>query len=105
VVQLAEPLSIYNVHSPSVSRDVSDRTDTYIRWGLDYLGNESPRLLGDYLCTSPVSAAVSAGSLVGVRRAVSAALRHGRPGPFALAYAALNALRIVVRHVLSTIRR
>ena len=54
-------------------------------------------MLGDYLCTSPVSAAVSARSLGGVRRAVWSAVRHGRPGPFALAYAALNAARIVVR--------
>ena len=63
VVQLPEVLSIYNVHGWSVSRDPSDRTDTYIDWGLQYLGTESPRVLGDYLCTSPVSAAVSARSL------------------------------------------
>ena len=54
-------------------------------------------MLGDYLCTSPVSAAVSARSLSGVRRSLRSALRHGRPGPFALAYAVLSAARIVVR--------
>ncbi len=105
VVQLPQTLSIYNVHGTSVSRDPSDRTDTYIQWGLRYLGSESPRVLGDYLCTSPVSAAVSARSLGGVRRAVSSAVRHGRPGPFALAYAALNAARIMVRTAVSAIRR
>lgn len=105
VVQLPETLTIYNVHGWSVSRDPLDRTDTYIRWGLDYLGTESPRVLGDYLCTSPVSSAVSARSLGGVRRAVRSAVRHGRPGLFALAYAVLNAGRIVVRNVLSAIRR
>ena len=105
VVQLPETLSIYNVHGTSVSRDPSDRTDTYIEWGLQYLGSESPRVLGDYLCTSPVSAAVSARSLGGVRRAVWSAVRHGRPGPFALAYAALNAARIIVRAAVSAIRR
>ena len=105
VVQLPETLSIYNVHGASVSRDPSDRTDIYIEWGLEYLGRESPRLLGDYLCTSPVSAAVSARSLGGVRRAVWTAVRHGRPGPFALAYAALNAARIIVRTAVSAIRR
>jgi glycosyltransferase involved in cell wall biosynthesis len=105
VVQLPETLSIYNIHGASVSRDPSDRTDTYIEWGLQYLGGESPRLLGDYLCTSPVSAAVSARSLGGVRRAVWSAVRHGRPGPFALAYAALNAARIIVRAAVSAIRR
>jgi glycosyltransferase involved in cell wall biosynthesis len=105
VVQLPETLSVYNVHGPSVSRHRSDRSDTYIEWGLHYLGSESPRLLGDYLCTSPVSAAVSARSLGGVRRAVWSAVRHGRPGPFALAYAALNAARIIVRTAVSVIRR
>jgi glycosyltransferase involved in cell wall biosynthesis len=105
VVQLPETLSIYNVHGGSVSRDPSDRTDTYIQWGLQYLGRESPRVLGDYLCTSPVSAAVSARSLGGVQRAVWSAVRHGRPGPFALAYAALNAARIIVRTAVSAIRR
>ncbi|MDH6196210.1 glycosyltransferase involved in cell wall biosynthesis [Mycobacterium frederiksbergense] len=105
VVQLWEPLSTYNVHGPSVSRDLSDRTDAYIHWGLRYLGSESPRLLGDYLCTSPVSAAVSARSLSGVRHAVWSAVRNGRPGPLALAYAALNAVRVIVRIAVSAIRR
>jgi glycosyltransferase involved in cell wall biosynthesis len=105
VIQLPETLSIYNVHGASVSRDPSDRTDTYIEWGLQYLGSESPRVLGDYLCTSPVSAAVSARSLDGVRRAVWSAVRHGRPGAFALAYAALNAARIIVRAAVSATRR
>ena len=65
VIQLPETLSVYNIAGPSVSRDSSDRTDTYIQWGLHYLGKESPRVLGDYLCTSAVSAAVSARSLKG----------------------------------------
>jgi glycosyltransferase involved in cell wall biosynthesis len=105
VVQLAETLSVYNIAGSSVSRDTSDRTDAYIQWGLHYLGMESPRLLGDYLCTSPVSAAVSARSLRGLRLAVSSAVRHGRPGPFAMAYAALNAARIILRTAVSAIRR
>jgi glycosyltransferase involved in cell wall biosynthesis len=97
VVQLPDALSTYNVMDSSFSRDTSDRTDEYIDWGLEYLARESPRVLGDYLCTSPVSAAVSARSLGGVRRSMRSALRYGRPGPFALLYAVLNAARIVVR--------
>ncbi len=97
VVQLPDVLSTYSVDaSSSRSRDPSDRTDEYIEWGLCYLGSESPRVLGDYLCTNPVSAAVSARSLGGVGRSLRAALRHGRPGPFALAYAILNGARIIV---------
>jgi glycosyltransferase involved in cell wall biosynthesis len=104
VIQLPDVLSTYNVSDASVSRDSLDRTDEYVEWGLQYLSTESPRLLGDYLCTSPVSAAVHARSLAGVRRAVSSAVRHGRPGPFALAYAALSAARIVARRAGSAIR-
>ena len=105
VVQLPDVLSTYNVQDTSVSRDPSDRTDSYIEWGLQYLSTESPRVLGDYLCTSPVSAAVSAGSLSGVQRSLRSALRHGRPGPFALGYAVLGAARIVLRSAKSAIRR
>ena len=38
VVQLPETLSIYNVHGTSVSRDPSDRTDTYIAVGIAVSG-------------------------------------------------------------------
>ncbi|MBD0323357.1 MAG: glycosyltransferase family 2 protein [Aldersonia sp.] len=94
VVQLPQALSIYHVGEASLSHSRSDRSGDYVAWGLDYLATEPARVRGDYLCTSPVSAAVSAGSAGGVRRAVAAALRNGRPGPYALAYAALNMLRI-----------
>ena len=105
VVQLPDVLSTYNVAGTSLSRDPSDRTDSYIEWGLQYLGTESPRVLGDYLCTSPVSAAVSARSLGGVGRSLRSALRHGRPGPSALAYALLSAARIVLRSAEAAVRR
>ena len=35
VIQLPDVLSTYNVQETSVSRDPSDRTDTYIEWGLE----------------------------------------------------------------------
>lgn len=95
LIQLPDVLTIYRVAGWSVSRDTADRVDEYIDWGLQYLSAESPRVLGDYLCTSPVSAAVSADSLEGIRRSVGFALRHGRPGPHALAYAGLNAMRVI----------
>jgi hypothetical protein len=106
VIQLPDVLSTYNVQYPSVSRDSSsDRTDSCIEWGLQYLSTESPRVLGDYLCTSPVSAAVHAHSLRGVRRSLRSAFRHGRPGPFAVAYALLNAARIVLDSAESAVHR
>lgn len=105
VIQLPDVLSTYNVAHTSVSRDPSDNTDSYIEWGLRYLSTESPRVLGDYLCTSPVSAAVSARSLGGVRRSVQSAIQHGRPGSFALGYAVLSAARIALYTAESAVRR
>ncbi len=102
-----EVLSTYNVRGPSLSRASTDRTDEYLAWGLRYLaGGESPRVRGgDYLSTSPVSAAVSARSLAGVRRSMWSAIRHGRPGPpFAVVYAALGTARILVRSALAPVR-
>jgi glycosyltransferase involved in cell wall biosynthesis len=105
IVQLPEVLSIYNVDGVSVSRQRSDCTDLYIEWGLEYLSDESPRVRGDYLCTYPVSAAVSARALSGVGRSIRAALRHGRPGAHALGYATLNGARIVLISAASVLRR
>ena len=105
VIQLPDVLSTYNVTNTSVSRQSSDRTESYIEWGLQYLGTETSRVLGDYLCTSPVSAAVSARSLRGVRRSLQSAFRHGRPGPFAVGYAVLSAMRIVLYRAESAVRR
>lgn len=95
IIQSPEVLGTYHVGGESLSRSRLDRTDEYLDWGLRHLSGESPRVRGDYLCTSPVSAAVSARSLTGVHRAISTAVRHGRPGPWALGYAVLNAVRIL----------
>jgi len=104
LIQLPEVLGVYNVHSASVSRQKQDRSDAYIAWGREYLASASPRIRGDYFCTSPVSAAVSARSLRGVRRAVGTAVREGRPGPAALNYALLNACRIVLLRTRARLR-
>jgi hypothetical protein len=99
VIQLPETLTRYHVEAQSVSRQSQDLTASYIQWGLDFLHDESPRVRGDYLCTNPVSAAVSARSLRGVGLALRAALRHGRPGPYAISYAVLNAGRILANSI------
>lgn len=99
-----EVLSTYNVGDPSFSRASTDRTDEYLAWGLRYLGGESARVRGDYLSTSPVSAAVSARSFAGVGRSTWSAIRYGRPGPFAVSYAILGAARTLVRAVLAPVR-
>lgn len=105
VLQLPDVLSTYNVEYASESRSSSDCTQSYIDWGLQYLRPESPRVLGDYLCTSAVSAAVSARSLRGVRSSLRAAFRYGRPGPAAVAFALLSAARILPDSAEVTVRR
>jgi glycosyltransferase involved in cell wall biosynthesis len=105
MIQVPDVLSTYNVGHGSMSRDPAGNIDDYIEWGLRYLSNESSRLLGDYLCTSPVSAAVAARSLIGVRRSVQSAIRHGRPGLWALGYATLSAARIASRRFEAAVRR
>lgn len=97
VIHVPDALGDYNVHATSFSRSTVDRTDQCMRWGLEHLCHEPARVRGDYLCTSPVSAAVAAGSLRGATTAIAAGLRHGRPGGYALGYAAASVLRIVVR--------
>ena len=97
VIQLSDALSTYSISGESRSRSPVDRTESYIAWGLEYLEQESPRLLGDYLCTSPISAAVKANSLRSAQHALSTALRRGRPGIAGIAYAALNCLRLAAR--------
>jgi glycosyltransferase involved in cell wall biosynthesis len=104
MIQLPDVLSTYSVGHQSVSHQELDDTDRYIEWGLRYLGEESARIVGDYLCTSPVSAAVSAGSLAGVGRSLQLAIRHGRPGPYAVAYALMNGVRIAGRSAVSLCR-
>lgn len=95
IIQVPEVLSTYSVDHPSVSRDRTDRSGQYIDWGLRYLADESPRVLGDYLCTSPVSAAVAARSRAGVWNSLKAGVRYGRPGICALTYAVLNGARLL----------
>jgi hypothetical protein len=98
-------LTTYDGQYESVSRRPWDCSESYIEWGLKYLSTESPRVLGDYMCSSPVSAAVSARSLRGVVRSLGSAVRYGRPGPFALGFAFLNLLRVLARSAESAVRR
>jgi glycosyltransferase involved in cell wall biosynthesis len=105
VIQLPDVLCNYHVGHPSASRHTADLTDSYIGWGMRYLDGESARVRGDYLCSSPVSAAVAAGSLSGITRAVRAGIQHGRPGAPALGFAALSAMRVMLRRAGSSVRR
>lgn len=99
IVQLAEPLVQYGLTPDSLSRMKADRTDDYIRWGQAELAEETPRIRGDYLLTSPIAAALSAGSVAGVLRSVVAGVRCGRPGPWAMVYATAALGRVIFQRV------
>jgi glycosyltransferase involved in cell wall biosynthesis len=105
VIQLPDVLSTYNATETSVSRQRVDCTQIYIEWGLQYLRTESPRVLGDYLCTIPVSAAVSARSWCGVLDSLRSAFRYGHPGLFAIGYAVMNAARVAMYMTTSVVRQ
>ncbi|KUH99567.1 hypothetical protein AU190_14240 [Mycolicibacterium acapulense] len=94
IIQLAEPLADIVWTAASLSRSGVDRSAELINWGIEELADESRRVRGDYLLTSPVGSALGAGSLRGVARSVVAAIRHGRPGPLAWASAAKSTLRL-----------
>jgi glycosyltransferase involved in cell wall biosynthesis len=85
--QLDDCLTVYNITTDSVSRRDHDDSDEYVRWGLAYLRDATPRVRGDYFLTSAVGAAARARSISGVRRAIATGFAHGRPGAGAIVYA------------------
>lgn len=94
IVQLPDSLVDYGLSTDSVSRSTVDRTAEYIDWGLITLADAPKRTRGDYQLTNPVSSAVAAGSLRGVAKSAVAAMRSGRPGPSAWAYAVGATMKI-----------
>lgn len=99
IIQVPEPL-IDLVWTPtSLSRSGIDRSRELIDWGIRELADESKRVRGDYLLTSPVGSALGAGSLRGIARSVGAAIRYGRPGKLAWASAIKSMLRLGLRRL------
>ena len=94
IVQVAEPLVDIVWTAASLSRSGVDRSRDLIDWGINELGAESKRVLGDYLLTSPVGSALGAGSPRGIARSAVAAARYGRPGRLAWASVAKSVLRL-----------
>jgi hypothetical protein len=94
IIQVPEPLVDIVWTASSLSRSGVDRSQDLIEWGLRELAEESDRVRGDYLLTSPVGSALGAGSVRGVAKSVVAGLRYGRPGRLAWASAAKSILRL-----------
>ncbi|MFE4467531.1 glycosyltransferase [Leifsonia sp. NPDC056824] len=79
-----------------------------IEWGRRYLPALSARIRGDFFLTAPTDRAARAGDLGGLVRCMAAAIRHGRPGPYALAYFGVSVARCVrvsLRRIASLNRR
>lgn len=94
IIQVAEPLVDLVWTPTSLSRSGIDRSQELIDWGVRELADESKRVRGDYLLTSPVGSALGAGSLSGILRSILAAVRFGRPGKLAWASAAKSLLKL-----------
>lgn len=105
IIALPDALVRYGMTDDSLSRANTDRSREYTQWGLDHLDEASSRIRGDYLLTSPIAAAVQAGSIPSTVRAVGVGIRHGRPGVRALLYAFLSIVRATVRTVRRATRR
>jgi hypothetical protein len=85
--QVDDCLTVYNITLDSLSRREHDDSDDYVRWGLAYLKDATPRVRGDYFLTSAVGAAARARSIPAVRRAIATGFAQGRPGAGAIVYA------------------
>ncbi|OBF44815.1 hypothetical protein A5719_05420 [Mycolicibacterium peregrinum] len=94
IIQVAEPLVDLIWTPASLSRSGIDRSRELIDWGVRELADESKRVRGDYMLTSPVGSALGAGSFRGVIRSIGAAVRYGSPGKLAWASAAKSLLRL-----------
>lgn len=94
IIQVVEPLVDLVWTPASLSRSGVDRSQELIDWGIRELADESTRVRGDYMLTSPVGSALGAGSLRGIARSVAAGIRHGRPGKLAWASAVKSVLKL-----------
>ncbi|WP_115328424.1 glycosyltransferase family 2 protein [Mycolicibacterium gilvum] len=94
VIQVAEPLVDIMWTPASLSRSGVDRSAELIAWGISELADESKRVRGDYMLTSPVGSALGAGSYRGVARSVAAGIRYGRPGVLAWASVVKSLLKL-----------
>jgi glycosyltransferase involved in cell wall biosynthesis len=94
IIQVPQPLVDIVWTAASLSRSRVDRSGDLIDWGLRELKNESRRVLGDYMLTSPVGSALGAGSFRGVAASIAAGVRYGRPGRLAWASAVKSILRL-----------
>ncbi|MGV0809510.1 glycosyltransferase family 2 protein [Mycolicibacterium setense] len=94
IIQVAEPLVDLVWTPASLSRSGVDRSQELIDWGIRELADESTRVRGDYMLTSPVGSALGAGSLSGIARSIGAGIRYGRPGKLAWASAVKSVLKL-----------
>lgn len=104
IIQVPEPLVDINWSPVSISRPQADRSKALIEWGFRELADESPRTRGDYMLTSPVGSALSAGSLRGVAASISAGVRFGRPGPLAWASVTKSMGKVIAGRLKNAVR-
>lgn len=98
-LQSAAALSTYTV-SPSTG-SVSHRIgpEESIRWAVARLGEEDPRILGDFILTHSIVLAQRAGSVQAARKVISTARTLARPGWPARIFAWIVLLRTTFRRL------
>jgi hypothetical protein len=96
IIQVPEPLVDIIWTASSLSRPGVDRSSELIDWGMGELAEESKRVRGDYMLTSPVGSALAVGSHRGIIRSIVAAVRSGRPGRLAWASVTKSMLKLML---------
>ncbi len=99
IIQVPEPLVDITWSPVSISRSGVDFSQDLIAWGIRELADQSKRVRGDYMLTSPVGSALGAGSLRGIADSIAAAVRFGRPGVLAWASVLKSILRLGIRRL------
>lgn len=101
VYQAPKPSVIYYIGSATVSRKIT--ASQSISWA-DRLDPADRRTIGDFVVVHSIQGAKNSGSLIAMIRTLRTGLRIGRPGGWAIAYAASLILQTAVAKLLIRIR-
>jgi len=94
IVQVWEPLTIYNSTDGSVSKRIDPAES--VAWATGRLAHD-PRTLGDFILTQSLGFARRSGELSSMLSTINAGVREGRPGLSAVFYSLVATLKTVVR--------
>ena len=94
LLQVWEPLAIYNSRPGSVSKRIDPEGS--IAWAAGRLGRLDPRIMGDFILTQSLGFARRTGSARAMLRVIRRSRQVARPGIAAIAYALLATAKTAV---------